>query len=92
MEDCRDAAPLLPLLLLPRPAAVRSGPLVESGFQSTLSTLLVRLGVDHPHHTLYQVKGDLVLMSQQLACPPVLVGPMSAWGGGCRRALPASFP
>jgi hypothetical protein len=41
----------LPLAL---PAA-KSGPLVESGFQAILASLLVRLAVDHPHHTLYQV-------------------------------------
>lgn len=35
--------------------AARSGPLVDSGFQANLTALLVRLGSEHPHHTLYQV-------------------------------------
>ncbi|KAL4452130.1 hypothetical protein ABPG75_007792 [Micractinium tetrahymenae] len=38
-----------------RMSAARSGPLVESGFQANLTALLVRLGSEHPHHTLYQV-------------------------------------
>lgn len=37
-----------------RPAA-KTGPLVESGFQATLATLVVRMGTDHPHHTLPQL-------------------------------------
>ena len=37
------------------PAAAKTGPLAESGFQANLSALLVRLGVEHPHHSLYQV-------------------------------------
>ena len=50
---CHDAC-IPPLLLLPCPAA-KSGPLVDSGFQAHLTALLVRLGTEHPHHTLYQV-------------------------------------
>lgn len=41
-----------PCLALP---AAKTGPLAESGFQANLSALLVRLGVEHPHHSLYQV-------------------------------------
>jgi hypothetical protein len=38
-----------------RLSAARAGPLVESGFQANLAALLVRLGREHPHHSLYQV-------------------------------------
>lgn len=38
-----------------RMSAARTGPLVDSGFQANLTSLLVRLGSEHPHHTLYQV-------------------------------------
>lgn len=38
-----------------RAPAARAGPLVDSGFQANLTALLVRLGSEHPHHTLYQV-------------------------------------
>ena len=41
--------------LLAHPDAAKAGPLVDSGFQANLSALLVRLGSEHPHHTLYQV-------------------------------------
>jgi serine-protein kinase ATM len=45
---------LLPLVyqIASRLSASREGPLVASGFQSSLQNLLVRLGTEHPFHTL----------------------------------------
>ena len=36
-------------------SASRSGPLYSSGFQQVLTDLLVRLSINHPYHTLYQL-------------------------------------
>ncbi|KAL3152004.1 hypothetical protein ABBQ32_001124 [Trebouxia sp. C0010 RCD-2024] len=38
-----------------RMSAAKSGPYYESGFQATLQSLLERLAVEHPHHSLYQL-------------------------------------
>lgn len=53
-QPARQVVPTCPLVS----AAAKSGSLVQSGFQANLSALLVRLGVDHPHHSLYQVGGE----------------------------------
>lgn len=66
------ASPLPHPHLHPPAAPARTGPLVESGFQSTLAALLVRMAADHPHHTLYQVGWALLHMGQRCSIMPCL--------------------
>lgn len=60
---------LIPPTPIPCASAARAGPLVDSGFQANLTALLVRLGSEHPHHSLYQVSPNLLL-------PPLFGGGM----------------
>lgn len=65
-------SPLTHPHLHPPAAPARTGLLVESGFQSTLAALLVRIAADHPHHTLYQVGLALLHLGQRCSIMPCL--------------------